>query len=461
MNFAKSIKLQALALLLLGCALAVPAMAQVTVGEYVNEAFGPGTDYPAPPKRADGQAELVWADLIYYPGATYLAPHFDYINLPAGDTLVLRSEDNSQYWTYELQGRRDLGVKDGFFATHIKGDKVVVELYSAGGTRGRTSRETPYGFSIDYYARGYSEAEIDMFWSLGLGETMNLPRPLQQSDKSICGSDNSREAKCYQSTEPDVYNAGRAVARHWLNGVTWCTAWLWGCDGQIMTNYHCIANQTELDNSDFEFMAEGGSCSTNCTSRAACGGVIEASGGTFLAGDYNLDYALIDPGTGSNLSNTYGYLQARSSGPALGEQIYIVGHPAGWGKRISFESSHSADNGFARVQNLNDNGCRSGSNVGYYADTQGGSSGSPVLAYSDHAVVALHDCGGCTNTGVAMDLIVADVGSSVPACGTTAGTPPPPPPPPPACLSVGASCTSDSECCSNKCKGKPGNKTCK
>jgi subtilisin family serine protease len=28
-------------------------------------------------------------------------------------------------------------------------------------------------------------------------------------------------------------------------------------------------------------------------------------------------------------------------------------------------------------------------------------------------------------------------------------------------LPVGASCTSNSECCSNKCKGKPGNKTCK
>ncbi|MFH1130662.1 MAG: hypothetical protein V1754_04965 [Pseudomonadota bacterium] len=29
------------------------------------------------------------------------------------------------------------------------------------------------------------------------------------------------------------------------------------------------------------------------------------------------------------------------------------------------------------------------------------------------------------------------------------------------CLSVGAGCSSNSECCSNKCVGKPGRKTCK
>jgi len=47
--------------------------------------------------------------------------------------------------------------------------------------------------------------------------------------------------------------------------------------------------------------------------------------------------------------------------------------------------------------------------VGYNADTQGGSSGSPVLSATDNAVVALHHCGGCQN--VAVD--VRDVISSL------------------------------------------------
>ena len=34
-------------------------------------------------------------------------------------------------------------------------------------------------------------------------------------------------------------------------------------------------------------------------------------------------------------------------------------------------------------------------------------------------------------------------------------------PQPAGCLPIGAGCEADSECCSNKCKGKPGSKTCK
>ena len=37
----------------------------------------------------------------------------------------------------------------------------------------------------------------------------------------------------------------------------------------------------------------------------------------------------------------------------------------------------------------------------------------------------------------------------------------PPPPPPPMCMAVGASCSVNSDCCSNKCKGKFGSRTCK
>ncbi|MGH7268164.1 MAG: hypothetical protein ACREMB_25380, partial [Candidatus Rokuibacteriota bacterium] len=31
----------------------------------------------------------------------------------------------------------------------------------------------------------------------------------------------------------------------------------------------------------------------------------------------------------------------------------------------------------------------------------------------------------------------------------------------PSCQPVGAACTADADCCSNKCRGRPGGKTCK
>jgi hypothetical protein len=43
--------------------------------------------------------------------------------------------------------------------------------------------------------------------------------------------------------------------------------------------------------------------------------------------------------------------------------------------------------------------------VSYYCDTAGGSSGSPVLSRKTGKVVALHHFGGCPNSGVRADLL--------------------------------------------------------
>jgi hypothetical protein len=54
--------------------------------------------------------------------------------------------------------------------------------------------------------------------------------------------------------------------------------------------------------------------------------------------------------------------------------------------------------------------------MGYRADTQGGSSGSPVVAHSDNQVVALHHCGSSTiNTGVLIEQVISTLGPNLPA----------------------------------------------
>ena len=50
---------------------------------------------------------------------------------------------------------------------------------------------------------------------------------------------------------------------------------------------------------------------------------------------------------------------------------------------------------------------RTGTDVAYFCDTEGGSSGSPVLSRDTGKVVALHHFGGCPNSGVRIDLIYA------------------------------------------------------
>ena len=441
---------------------AVPAGAQkVIIGEHVEEVFETPARYPAEPGPAlpDGvgtpaerSPRLVWSDTIRFPGATYIAPHFERMHLPPGDFVVVRSPDGEQSYRYTRFGKRDLGkTKDGFFAAHVKGDTAIVELYAR---RGPNANARGYGYRIDRYGRGYNDVEIQELWDAGLGEKMNLRPPRTSGEapgaadwgvlyeKSICGGDDTDEAKCYQSSDPSAYEEARSVARLMLNGNAHCTGWLVGCEGHVMTNQHCIGSQSQANDIDFEFMAEGATCATDCRSALGCAGTIEASGGTLIAVDSGLDYALVLPDTtiggGTDLNTAYGYMQLRDTGPTLGERLYVPQHPAGWGKRIAMESTHALDSGFVQVNSVTEPACQSGGptngETGYFGDTRGGSSGSPVLGYSDDRVVALHHCrggfactgtGGDPNRGVPIDLVIADLGSSLPACAIDSCSPQP------------------------------------
>ncbi|MEN8163632.1 MAG: trypsin-like peptidase domain-containing protein [Acidobacteriota bacterium] len=412
----------AVVLIMVSLPLAANQRGPVIVGEHVEVGLETPHPYPASPS---GDARLVWVDEIVFPGATYIAVHFERMELGDGDFVIVRSEDGLQQWTYTGNGRHNLGISDeGFFATHLKGDSAVVELYASGGT-------SAFGYRIDKFGRGYSDLEIEEFWAMGLGEKMNLAPPASWNE-SICTADDTDEAKCYESSDPDAYDTGRAVARLMSNGSAHCTGWLVGNEGHLMTNEHCITSQTQLNSIDVEFMAEGADCATNCASSLACPGIIEASGGVFVTDNADLDYALVIPDTSTanstDLPATYGYMKLRQTGAVLDERLYIVQHPAGWGKRLAMESSYPAPpdsvDGLAHVVSLTEVACTGATtydDVGYWADTQGGSSGSPVLGYSDNKVIALHHCRGssyCTsgnpdnddpNRGVPIQEVIDDL----------------------------------------------------
>ena len=297
-----------------------------------------------------------------------------------------------------------------FGRTHIPGSTAIIEMYAA--------VSVPEGaVVIDRFAHGYPS-----FYSSG------------PSIQAICGVDNSEWARCYTSSEPVAYERARAVARLIINGSGACTGWLIGDQGHLMTNNHCIGNASAALNTDYEFMAEGGSCSTNCATRGGCPGIVEATSASFVQTDGPLDFTLVK--LPASLAATYGYLQLREDGPTNGERIYIPQHPAGWGKRIAVESSASQNpTGYCEVDSLNQPACSGASvpDVGYYCDTQGGSSGSPVIGYDDHCVIALHHCANCQNRGVPIPAIIQDLGSNLPPDALCSSGPPPPPPPPADC----------------------------
>ncbi|WP_223668734.1 PKD domain-containing protein [Kangiella shandongensis] len=374
------------------------AQGRVKVGEEV--------DFTAMNNRYEASQSglnVAWRQEIRHLGASYIAVHFKRFNLPQGAKLVVRSPDGSRQKAYTGRGKPRFDNREGFWAQHIPGDTAIVEILS----------QHPIGqgaVAIDSYARGYDKFES--------GEP-NLFEP-----EALCGTDDSDWAQCYSSTESEAYNKGKAVARLLINGSSACTGWLVGSEGHLMTNNHCIGNASDAANTDYEFMAEG-SCGTDCSGWFDCPGTVEADTADLIQTDSALDYSMVKLPT--NVSSTYGFLQMRASGAQVGERIYIPQHPGAQGKRIAIESTASGDNGVCQVMSLDEPACTGGdSDVGYMCDTQGGSSGSPVLSYNDNTVVALHHCANCPNRGVPIDDVITDLGSNVPANGVPDGSNIPP-----------------------------------
>jgi len=321
---------------------------------------------------------------VQIPNATYIALHFQEFDLAPGASLIVSDPHGQQSYTMTGRGKMDLG---SFWAQHIKGDTAILEHV-------RGAEASNRGFKIDRIASGFVSLSMD-------------------PQEAICGLDDKENAVCYQGSHPTEYDRSRAVARLLIQGSSLCTGWLASADNHFVTNEHCISSATAAANTDYEFMAEASNCGDGNCQLCHPGNVI--SGATFIQDNPSLDYALVQI-TSGNPSATYGYLEIDNRDAIVGEEIYIPQHPSGYAKTLGIESSDSADSpsGICHVNQFS-NGCSSGTyqDVGYQCDTEGGSSGSPVLARSSHKVIALHHCANCPNRGVPIDLIFDEIGSII------------------------------------------------
>jgi hypothetical protein len=368
----------------------------VKVGEPVMEKF----ETPHPYK---GNAGVVVEKIYHYPNAGYISLHFSHFNLAPGDFVEIFSGDEQIRYVYRGKGKvvnNGTEVISEFWASHIPGDTAVLRLHSKNPSGG-------WGFAIDQWVRGFEKERINQILD-GMASTMTEPA-LEPGQEAICSNDDKEWAKCYDGTT--MYDKARAVARLLMNGSSACTGWLVGSEGHLMTNNHCIGNQSTANNTDYEFMAEGATCATNCTGWLACPGIVEATSGTLVKTNSSLDYTLVLLPV--NLTGTYGYLQLRDTLPILDERIYIPQHPGAYGKQLAVNSD--VDGPLCKIYSTNQAPCTGGpGDIGYYCDTAGGSSGSPVLAYSDHLVVSLHHCANCPNRGLPIPDIISDLGASLP-----------------------------------------------
>jgi V8-like Glu-specific endopeptidase len=377
------------AALMLGAAQA-QAQGRIKVGDELAYKAATPAAYP----MGGPERPVTWSETVFSPGATFLRVHFSKLNLPDGDYLTVASPDGSENWTYT--GKGPLGTGE-FWSFIVEADSAVVELHSGRMLKGRGGR---YGAVIDRIAHGTEP----------INEDGTFP------SKVICSTDGKEAAVCH--TDVNVRPVARLSFQSGGSSFL-CTGWLvaGSNNSTMMTNNHCFTTQAEVNTVQARFNYQA----------TACGGTTSAAtttyaGGTFLKTNSvnSLDYTLFT--LQGNPEATWGEYTATSKSPTVNLVLNFPQHPAGRLKEIAYwkDSAHTQRCNVSTI-NQTYGGSAAGTQMGYSCDTEGGSSGSPVLDAGTGRVIGIHHFGGvatsCLNSATQMKHICSNAGALI-TCAT-------------------------------------------
>ncbi|MFD2179571.1 pre-peptidase C-terminal domain-containing protein [Veronia pacifica] len=221
---------------------------------------------------------------------------------------------------------------------------------------------------------------------------------------STCGEMERRDVACWEDSHPVEFERTRPVARLLIANSGLCTGWRVGQDNHMFTNNHCVATESRLQDTEVWFNYQ----------RTACNGsefqqVVKVTGDQLLKTDYDLDYTLFSVNGFAEIAD-FGFFGLEVRPPVQDERIFIAQHGSGNPKELAIESDQN-NGGLCQIDVVSANGRATGVDTGYFCDTIGGSSGSPVLAADTGRAIALHHFGGCENQGVRIDKIWPQVAS--------------------------------------------------
>ena len=376
-----------MALALLGMAAAAQAQ-RIKVGEELRyEAATSG--YP----RGAAHRPVSWSETIFSPGATFIRVHFDKLNLPDGDYVTVSSPDTDEFWTYSGRGPNGTGE---FWAFAVESDTAVVELHSGPKRRGGH-----YGVRIDRIAHGTKP-----LW----GDDDNPPM-----EKVVCGTDGRRNAACYTSinTRPVARLSFQSGGSSYV-----CTGWLVAGSNSstLLTNNHCFDTQSETSTVQARFNYQTTTCTGTTTASYTT-----YSGGTFLRTNASLDYTIIT--LQGNPEATWGEYVATTKTPPVGMAINFPQHPGGGLKKVGYwKDSGQTQRCDVAGANVSISGYSSSSQMTYSCDSEGGSSGSPIMDAGTGRIIGLHHLGGvggstCLNSATQMKNVCASAGTLL-SCAT-------------------------------------------
>ncbi|MFI7596848.1 trypsin-like serine peptidase [Actinoplanes sp. NPDC049681] len=330
-------------------------------------------------------------EVFRYPGASYVKLHFSRMAMLPGDYVTVADPAGTESYRYDAPKLLDGAAPTGRWAMSITGDTAVLEVHRGGGSL-VNSLLGSLGVRVDQVAKGFTRKEQEATPEKQLTNPNRTGR-----EESVCGSDESRDAVCYRSSDPVAYTRSKSIARLLINGTELCTGWRIGAKNRMLTNNHCFDNSDDAYETEVWFNYQCAKCGGYDVFRPT-----KVWGDRVLTTNHVYDYTLF---TVENFAavQKFGYLTLDTARPIRGQELYVPQHPAGEPTRIAGRLGEKA--GTCAVADNAFDGYARDSDVSYYCDTEGGSSGSPVLSRKTDKVVALHHFGGCPNSGVRADLL--------------------------------------------------------
>jgi hypothetical protein len=348
--------------------------------------------------RTEGATET-----FHYPGAEYVKVHFDRLAMLPGDYVTVADPKGTEVHRIDsdpldvvggLLGSRPESAADGAgrWAMSVTGDTAVVTLHRAVPDPLGVQEAAGLGVRVDKVARGFTDPEQARADSADRALTEN------GREESVCGRNEARDAVCYKSADPAAYKKSKAVARLLINGTELCTGWRLGATNRMLTNNHCMVTSNDAYDTEVWFDYQCSKCGGHAVFKAT-----KVWGDKVLSTNRDLDYTLFTVENFARIQK-FGYLTVETARPTRGSEVYIPQHPGGDPGMIAMGSDKDSG-GICAVNDPAYDGYATDSDVSYYCDTAGGSSGSPVISRKTDRVIALHHFGGCPNSGVRIDLV--------------------------------------------------------
>jgi trypsin-like peptidase len=306
--------------------------------------------------------------IVSRPGATFLRLHFATAYIPTGAWVELANAEGEVVNRFDASDVASASTESGYYAMSVEGDTVTVTLRHDGTRIGR-----PYSLDIDQVDVGFAEI----------------------NGRAVIGADQRERSVCVLATDSDMYLHSQAVARVYGFGYV-ATAWRVSAENRMLTNHHVIGNHQNPADFELWFGYEHATCSGSNVTHPGT----KVRGGVRLVGDAGRDFQLFTLDAEAFSSGKvahYGYLGLDVTPLTVGQQIYIPQHGGGSPKQIARTDDSGSPCSIAS---------RAGNMRRYVCDTQGGSSGSPVLDRQSHRARVLHNSAvSGSNQGNAIEVI--------------------------------------------------------